>query len=405
MSCFTCLVSFAFFATLATPLHGVEKPSSTVSGVVVSLREEPLAGVVVEFEATNGKGPAPTTATDAQGEFSVELDAGEYVLKLSKTGFSPFEGPISIAQGQRQSVRVQMLDSSIGQRNAAISEYNAGVEAYRAGDVSDAIRHLEASAAADSKFSEPLALLSNIHFDQGSFAESADMAERYLALEPDDREIRTRAYQAYVKTGNRQKIDQWRARLAETGAARQMSLDAYNEGVQAGQAGDYEAAADRFRVALELHPELAEAHAGLATIHYNQSRYADALAAVERALELKSDDAAWLRLRILVHDSMGNRAAADAAVLVYAEVDSAGAVELLLRRAESDFRAGRRQDAEAGLLKALGIEPDHARVHFQLGLVYAQDDTAKAREHLERFISLAPTAPEVETAKQLMATF
>jgi Flp pilus assembly protein TadD len=86
------------------------------------------------------------------------------------------------------------------------------------------------------------------------------------------------------------------------------------------------------------------------------------------------------------------------------EVDP-GAVELLSGRAEIHFREGRRQEARAELLEVLEIEPDRARAHYMLGLIYAQDDTAKAREHFERFIALAPEAPEVATAKQLLATF
>ena len=193
-----------------------------------------------------------------------------------------------------------------------------------------------------------MSLLADLHFAQGSFAESADAAERYLSLEPDDREIQARAYQAYRRAGNQAKVDEWRALLVETGAAKQMAIDVYNEGAQANQEGNVDAAVERFQVALDLDPALAEAHAGFAAIYFNQSRYDEALTAVE----------------------------------------------LLSGRAEIDFRAGRRRDARAALLKILEIEPNRARAHYMLGLIYAQDDTAKAREHLERFIALAPTAPE-----------
>jgi tetratricopeptide (TPR) repeat protein len=298
-----------------------------------------------------------------------------------------------------------MLDASMGQRNAAIDAYKAGVEAYQAGDVVAAIRHLQDSAAADSTFAEPLSLLADVHFAQGSFAESADAAERYLRLEPDDREIQVRAYQAHLRAGNQAKVDEWRALLVETGAAKQMAIDMYNEGARASQDDNVEKAVERFQVALELDPGLVEAHAGLAAIYYNQSRYDDALAAVERALALKPGHATSLRTRFLIHDQTGNRTAADAALGAWAAVDSGGAVELLSGRAETHFRAGRRREAEAALLNVLEIEPDRAPAHYQLGLIYAQDDTAKARKHLERFIALAPTAPEVATAKQLLTTF
>jgi tetratricopeptide (TPR) repeat protein len=402
------VVGFICCVLLATPGHEAnsnKKPSSALSGVVLSMQDQPLAGVAVKLEPTDGGDLAPTATTDDKGEFSIELQVGEYVLKLSRDGFLPFEGPISIPEDQQQSVRVQMLDASMGQRNVAIGAYNAGVEAYRAGDVVAAIRHLQESAAADSTFAEPLSLLADLHFARGSFAESAEAAERYLSLEPDDREIQARAYQAHLRAGNQAKVDEWRTLLSETGAARQMAIDAYNEGARASQDGNVDAAVERFQIALDLDPGLAEAHAGLAAIHYNQSCYDDALAAVERALALKPDHATSLRTRFLIHDHTGNRMAADAALGAWAAVDTSGAVELLSGRAEIHFRAGRRRDAEAALLKVLEIEPDRAPAHYRLGLMYAQDDTEKARKHLERFIALAPTAPEVATAKQLMATF
>jgi tetratricopeptide (TPR) repeat protein len=184
-----------------------------------------------------------------------------------------------------------------------------------------------------------------------------------------------------------------------------MAIDVYNEGAQVNLEGNVDAAVERFQVALDLDPTLVEAHAGLAAIYYNQSRYDEALTAVERALALKPDHAPYLRTRFLIHDQTGNLEAADAAIGAWAAVDAGGAVELLYGRAEIYFREGRRRDAEAALLKMLEIEPNRARAHYMLGLIYAQDDTAKAREHLERFIALAPEAPEVETARQLLATF
>ena len=402
------LAGFVFCALLAMP--GVEaksrnKPPSVLNGVVLSMQDEPLTGVAVEFKPKDGGDLPPTVTTDDKGAFSIELHPGEYVLKLFRDGLVPFERPISVPEGQQQSLRVQMLDASMGQRNAAIDAYKAGVEAYQAGDVVAAIRHLQEAAVADSTFAEPLSLLADLHFAQGSFAESADAAERYLSLEPDDREIQARAYQAYRRAGNQAKVDEWRALLVETGAAKQMAIDVYNEGAQANQEGNVDAAVERFQVALDLDPALAEAHAGLAAIYYNQSRYDEALTAVERALALKPDHASSLRIRFLIHDQTGNQAAADAAIGAWGAVDAGGAVELLSRRAEIDFLAGRRRDAKAALLKMLEIEPNRARAHYMLGLIYAQDDTAKAREHLERFIALAPTAPEVATAKQLLTTF
>ena len=75
---------------------------------------------------------------------------------------------------------------------------------------------------------------------------------------------------------------------------------------------------------------------------------------------------------------------------------------LLSEQADEDFRAGRRDKAAAAWLRVLEIEPDLARAHYALGLIYAEDDTAKARKHLERFIAISPGSPEAATARRLM---
>ena len=402
------LVGLVVCFLLATPTIEAKrqkKPSSAVSGMVLSMENEPLAGVAVQLVPTEGADTALGEFTDEEGRFSFKLHAGEYLLKLSREGFVPVEKAISVSEGQQQSVRAQMLDVSMGRRNTAIAAYDAAVGAHEEGDAAGAIRHLKESVAADSTLAEALSLLADIHFDRGAFAESAGAAERYLKLEPDERMMQTRAYLAYRQAGDQARVDEWRARLAETGAARQMLIEAYNEGAQASQAGDADEAFERFQAALELNPALVEAHAGLAAIHYNRSRYDDALAAVERALAVQPDHGKSLRIRVLIHEARGDRTAAVAAVAAWAAVDAAGAIELLSGWADVDFRAGRRREAARALLGMLEIEPDRAETHYALGLVYAHDEPAKAREHLERFIALAPTAPEAAKAKKLIEKF
>lgn len=379
-----------------------KKRTSTLSGVVLSMEDEPLAGVAVQAVPTDGDDPDPAELTDDQGRFSFKLPAGLYVLKLSREGLVPVEQRIWLARGQEQSLRAQMLDASMGRRNAAIAAYNAAVAAHEEGDTPGAIRHLEESVAADSTFTDALSLLADLQFDRGAFAEAAAAAERYLKIEPDDRGMQTRAYLAYRQGGDRARVDEWRARLAETGAAGQLAVEVYNEGAEASRAGDADGALERFRAALDLDPALVEAYVGIASIQYNRSRYDDALAAVEEALARQPDHEKALRIRVLIHEARGDRTAAVAAVVAWGAVDAASAIDLLSGWADVDFRAGRRREAASALLAALEIEPDRAETHYMLGLVYAEDEPAKAREHLERFIALAPTAPEVASAKELL---
>ena len=89
----------------------------------------------------------------------------------------------------------------------------------------------------------------------------------------------------------------------------------------------------------------------------------------------------------------------------YIELDRAAAADLLYQRADLDFRDNQPELARAALLKVLELDPDMARAHYTLGKVYASTDTAKAKEHLQKFIELAPEDPEVETAKAMISYF
>ena len=55
-----------------------------------------------------------------------------------------------------------------------------------------------------------------------------------------------------------------------------------------------------------------------------------------------------------------------------------------LRRAEQEF------------LKVLAIDPDDAGTHYNLGILYEESlhNRAKARQHYQRFIELAPQDPD-----------
>ena len=223
-------------------------------------------------------------------------------------------------------------------------------------------------------------------------------------------EVRTRlkrlAYEAYVGLGDEEKASALRSALGGSAQAGGLAIQAYNEGAVATQQGDLATAVARFEAALELDPELAQAWAGLASVYYNQENYSKALEAADTLLAMDSASVQGRRVRFLVQDALNNDPAAfDNAFDAYAEVDAAGAVDVLYQRADLDFRAGEMATAQKALQKILALQPDFPRAHYTLGLTYAQSDTAKAREHLERFIELAPDDPEVEMAQSMLSYF
>jgi Tfp pilus assembly protein PilF len=67
------------------------------------------------------------------------------------------------------------------------------------------------------------------------------------------------------------------------------------------------------------------------------------------------------------------------------------------------FNAGNMAGAQQALEQALQADPDLPKAHYTLGLAYANTgDSAKAKEHLQRFLELAPDDPDAATAKEML---
>lgn len=390
---------------VAAPSAAAKKKGAKqgVSGKVMDRSGEALRDVQVKLVAAAG-GVELAGTTDKKGEFEIAVEtAGDYVLSFEKEGFTPFDTTLNLIADEWQSVEVQLLDAAQGQRNAAIAAYNAGAEAFRQRDLATAKQHFLTAIEVDPELPEPYLALADIHLTDGEYAEAAAAAEKFLAQRPDDQQARVIAYEAYVKTGEAKKAEAMRAALAQDPAlAKKLAVQMFNEGAHADQAGDRATAEEKFRAALELDPTLVQAHAGLAAVYFNQERFDQALAELEKVLELDPGNAQARRVRFLVHDARGDQEAANAAIDAYIEVDPEGGVDLLYKRADLDFRGGEPDLARAALVKILEIDPDMPRAHYTLGLIYASTDVAKAKEHLRKFIELAPEDPEAAAAREML---
>ncbi len=406
------VLAVAVLVALLGPVeaHGAKKKKkkdkSIVSGVVMSQSDEILEGAKVTVIGSDSTVLRLEATTDGKGEFEIEVPtAGHYVLRLEKAGYTDFENQIYLETGEQQSIKINLLDAAAGLRNKAVQAYNQGAKAYEARDMATAKSHFLVATEADPTLAQPFLVLADIYLTEKLYNEAAAAAEQYLALQPEDHKGQLLAYEAYQKVGNHAKVDELRAVLGKTDAAPQLAIQAYNEGAMANQRGEVEAAIGKFQSALDLDPNLAEAHAALASVFYNQQRYDESLAALEQTLKLKPDHVPALRVSYLVHDTQGHLEEAGKAMDAYLALDPEGAANLLYQRADLDFRAGESGAATVALLKVLEAQPEMARAHYTLGLIYASGDTAKARQHLEKFIELAPDDPEVAAAKEMMSYF
>ena len=75
----------------------------------------------------------------------------------------------------------------------------------------------------------------------------------------------------------------------------------------------------------------------------------------------------------------------------------------LLNKGVALFNASKATEAIQVFERALKVDPTLAKTHYMLGLSYANSgDTAKAREHLAKFLEMAPNDENAATAKEML---
>ena len=146
--------------------------------------------------------------------------------------------------------------------------------------------------------------------------------------------------------------------------------------------------------ALEIDPELAEAHARLADIYQQQFRWSDAEAEYKRALELKPNDAAshlrfayWLACQGRTEEGVAWSRRARELDPLGTSADSLGLILIDARHYD---------EAAHELRSALAVRPDDAEALWFLGVVFiAKGLPEQAIPILEKALSVSDRSPAV----------
>jgi tetratricopeptide (TPR) repeat protein len=183
----------------------------------------------------------------------------------------------------------------------------------------------------------------------------------------------------------------------------QEAVLAYNEGAEAVRTGQLEVAKTKFEEALKLDPKLSPAHAALATLAFNAKDYRAAVAHAEAALAIDPGDRRALNNRYQAYKALGDAAKTKEAAEALAAADPTQAAAMGFSQGVELYNAGNIEQAQAVFEQVVAGQPDHARAHYMLGMCYGRaGDNAKAKEHLEKFIALAPNDPDVESAREML---
>jgi Tfp pilus assembly protein PilF len=200
--------------------------------------------------------------------------------------------------------------------------------------------------------------------------------------------------------------------------------DAFNQGMAALQAKQFDAAIDSFNKAAELDPKqyvvwanMAEAYGGVAgtkTGAEQQAAFEKAAEAYQKALELKPDDAGSYNNYGLLLARAKKFDEAQAALSKAAQLDPQSAGKYYYNLGAVLVNTGQLEPAGEAFKKAIETDPNYAPAQYQYGIYLVSKATTTAdgkvvpppgtREAFEKYLQLDPNGPFAESARGMIAS-
>jgi Tfp pilus assembly protein PilF len=200
--------------------------------------------------------------------------------------------------------------------------------------------------------------------------------------------------------------------------------DAFNAGLTAAQTKDYDTAIANFTKATELDPKQVAVWAQLADAYVNSSAkktgadfdagMAKGIEAYQKAIELNPADAATHNNFALALGKAHKYEDMSKEFAKAAELNPAGAGGYFYNEGAMLTNAGKSDQATEAFKKAIAVDPNHAESYYQLGVALTAKMTMNGDkpvpapgtvEALQKYLQLAPTGPNAESAKGLLTTF
>ena len=381
---------------------------------VVDAQGKPVEGVQVTITQPE-IGYENTAKTDKRGRFALAVvDATRpYTFEFSKEGMPKVVETFKIeAAGVTRhtftlapAAAAPAAGSAVTEgRNKAINAFNEGVAALQGGDKATARAKFEEASGIDPQMPQPYSVLGTLYLEAKEWDKAIQAANTLLELSPGDPAALLVLYDAHVGKGDAATAQGFLDELSSAGGGTEAAIRIFNAGADAARAGNLDTAITLFGKAIELDPELAPAHAAQSRLLLARERYQEALTSAEKALELDPGLVEVQRTRYEAYRRLGQEDKAREVFEELAAADPEGLAETLLERGRAAFQAGETAAAVQALEQAVQAKPDHARAHYWLGLSYANaGDNAKAKQHLQKFVELAPDDPEAGSAKEMIA--
>jgi len=203
--------------------------------------------------------------------------------------------------------------------------------------------------------------------------------------------------------------------VSKEAAAKNAELKkAFEEGIAASQANDYDKAIASFSHAAEISPTCFDCQYNIGYMYSQKKEYDKAEAAYKKAIEMKADYAeAYNGLANIYNLQRKFDLAAEASKKAM-EIGGGGAAagaagggnaDALYNQGVILWNAGKIPDAKKAFEAAVAARPEHAEAHYQLGMALVNEGNLSAASgEFETYLKLAPNGPNAATAKGILAT-
>jgi tetratricopeptide (TPR) repeat protein len=416
-ACFRSLLLLSVLLA-AGPVWG--QAAGRISAEVVDSNGKPIEGVQVTITTSALTDFLDEHTTSKRGKFVVSfVDATKtYEFKFEKEGYRPLTQTVKPTPGDNKVEKFTLYaageaaptdppDAGVPLTTRGLTEaqkaFNDGVEASQKGDRDGALAKFEEASQLDPELAVAHRARANLYLQVERHQDAVEAVEKALVLEPTDIQALEIAYDAYSVLGNQAKADEYLAQLSSAGGGN-LAPRYFNAGVGALNLGDRQTAKRKFQQALEQDPNLVEAHSALAVVLIQLEEFEAALQTADRALALEPDNARAKRMRYQALRFLGRDAEAKAAYDALDPKDRQEALTASYNQGVELFNAGETAKAMVLFEEIVANDPGYARAHFMLGLSYVNTgDNAKAKEHFNRFLALAPNDPDATTAKEMLS--
>lgn len=395
------------------------------SGLTMAAREGRLIGKIMDPDGKAIQGVTVTATsselpdfrivveTDKKGIFKLDFEERFviYRLRFVKDGFLTLEseqdwalegtarGEFTMYPGQSV-VGAAPVQSASSQ---AVALFNEGVTAYNAKDYATAETKFQEAVGEDPDLYQAWEALATINLKQEQYREAVDAAEQAIALGSTNESIWRTRWEAYRGLGDDAMTAVALEDMKKAGLRTEEAEKLHNQAVALAKSGDNEGAFAKFQEALSVDPNLRSALIGVATTGILVGRDAEAVEAAENILRADPGNERAIRARYNGYLNLKDDAKIFDSLLGLLPIEPEIAMQGLMHLAFTAYDAQDQPLAKERFSRILDADPNQPLAHYYLGLLQMNDgERDLAKGHFERFLELAPDAPEATIAKELV---